>query len=244
MPKSKRAKVISLTKTKSAGRAGKAVNIERIQKSCDDYATIYLYSCANLRTNRLKELRSEMKDDSQFYMGKNTLAKVAFGHSKETSYLPGLDKLSREMKGDVGLLFTNKNADELEQYFKEYSELDYARAGSIATKTVTRNKGPCPDFPSSMYEPLRKLHLPVILNKGKVEFEEDHNICVEGDTLTPEQAQALKLFEHKLASFQIQLLFRYREGTVTQLVSDDVLAKLEDYQKHKIDKMDGDDDGY
>ena len=45
-----------------------------------------------------------------------------------------------------------------------------------------------------MYEPLRKLHLPVILNKGKVELEKDHDFCVEGDVLTPEQAQAMHAF--------------------------------------------------
>lgn len=226
MPKSKRARVVSLTKTQSQGRAGKAANIERIQGLCDEFSTIFLYSCANMRTNLLKRLRNEMKDNSQFYMGKNTLARLAFGKTKETAYLPDLEKLSRNIRGDVGILFTNKPADEVEKYFSEYSELDFARAGNVAAETITRNKGPCSQFPSSMYEPLRKLQLPVVLKKGIIEFEEDYAICVKGDVLSPEQAQALKIFEHKIATFKVKLLFRYREGRLTRLVSEKTLEEL------------------
>ncbi len=41
------------------------------------------------------------------------------------------------LKGNVGVLFTNKSREEVEQWFQQHSEPEFARSGNIASKTVS-----------------------------------------------------------------------------------------------------------
>jgi len=218
MPKSKRSRVVPLTKTQSRGRARKSELIDEVQKLCDEYKAIYVFSCENMRTDPLKRLRVALKD-SRFMFGKNKVVALALGKSREESYLPGLEKLAEVLRGDVGLIFTNRKISEFEKEIAAFEELDFARAGFVATEDVLVKAGPIEGQPSSMYEPLRKLFLPVKLNKGVIELEEDHYVCRKGDELTPEQAQALKFFNKRMARFSINLVYRWRNGELTQLVA-------------------------
>lgn len=127
MPKSKRAKVVHLTKSSSKGRGGKSSNILNLQKLCDEYKTIYVFSWENLRTNLIKNLRNKLKDDSRIFMGKNSLIRIAFGKSPDQAYLPGLHEISQLVQGNVGLLFTNQDVQAIEKVVKEFQADDYAR---------------------------------------------------------------------------------------------------------------------
>mmetsp|Transcript_18219 Transcript_18219/g.29626 ORF Transcript_18219/g.29626 Transcript_18219/m.29626 type:complete len:234 (+) Transcript_18219:73-774(+) len=230
MPKSKRSKVVNLTQTKSRGRARKSDLIDSIQKACDEYKTFYVFACENLRSDPLKKLRATMKD-SRFVFGKNKVARLAMGKTKEEAYLPGLEKLASKLRGEVGILFTNLPAKQVEKTIANYTELDFARAGSKATKDILVKAGPIEGQPSSMYEPLRKLMLPVKLNKAVIELENDHYVCKKGDELSPEQAQALKFFGHKLAKFSIVLRYRFRDGQLTTLVEDEEEKNMSDEEE-------------
>jgi len=45
------------------------------------------------------------------------------------------------MKGECGILFTNQTHKEVSEYFDNYSNEDFARAGDIATKTIILKNG-------------------------------------------------------------------------------------------------------
>ena len=216
MPKSKRSKVVTLSKTESRGRVRKSELLDAVHKSCDEFKSVYVFSCENMRSAPLKDLRAEMTK-SRFLFGKNKVMTLALGKTAEEAYRPGLDQVGRLLRGDVGLIFTNDKASEFEKKLAAVSERDYARAGFKAPEDVLVRKGPLVGQPSSMYEPLRKLLLPVKLNKAVVELEADHYVCKKGDVLSPEQAQALKFFDRKLAKFAVVLQYRWRDGELTRL---------------------------
>lgn len=65
-----------------------------------------------MRNNKLKDLRSEWKD-SRFFFGKNKVIALAFGKLPETEVTEGLHKLSLELRGQCGLLFTNRSKKEV-----------------------------------------------------------------------------------------------------------------------------------
>ncbi|KAK6024018.1 hypothetical protein OSTOST_10181 [Ostertagia ostertagi] len=56
---------------------------------------------------------------------------------------------------------------------------------------------------------LRKLGLPTKLDKGAIVLYQDYDICKEGEPLTAEQAKVLKLFDHKLAEFKINIVSQW-----------------------------------
>uniref|UniRef100_A0A8C4WYV2 Large ribosomal subunit protein uL10-like insertion domain-containing protein n=1 Tax=Eptatretus burgeri TaxID=7764 RepID=A0A8C4WYV2_EPTBU len=116
-----------------------------------------------------------------------------------------IDEITRRLKGEVGLLFTNRTKDEVVQWFHEHKEVDYARAGIPASWTVVLHAGPMENFDHSSEPLLRKLGLPTKLQKGVVTLLKDHQVCAKGDALNPEQARLLKLCGIEMSEFSVKL---------------------------------------
>lgn len=204
MPKSKRDKKISLTKTTKKGLEAKQNLIEELRKCADIYRYVFVFSVENMRNNKLKDIRTAWKH-SRFFFGKNKVMMIALGKGPTDEYKDNLHKLSRFLRGEVGVLFTNKTKDEVQEYFGNFKEVDYARAGNTASMAVTLDEGPLDQFPHSMEPQLRQLGLPTALKKGVVTLIKDFEVCKEGDTLTPEQARILKLFGFEMAEFKLSI---------------------------------------
>lgn len=63
MPKSKRNKVVSLTKTeKKPGRENNERLFNKIRESIDQYQTCLVFSIENMRNTHLKEVRTDLSD--------------------------------------------------------------------------------------------------------------------------------------------------------------------------------------
>ncbi|KAM9408181.1 mRNA turnover protein 4 homolog [Pholidichthys leucotaenia] len=116
---------------------------------------------------------------------------VALGKRETDEYKDNLHKIGKHLRGEVGVLFTNKTKDEVQEYFNHFKEMDYARAGNPAQMDVALDEGPLEQFPHSMEPHLRQLGLPTALKKGVVTLLKDDQVCKEGDVLTPEQARIL-----------------------------------------------------
>lgn len=205
MPKSKRNRAYTLSKTRSKGYELKRDLLQEVRDCCDKYTNIFVYDVANMRNNRIKEMRA-LWEDSRFFYGKNRVMQLALGRTEAEEYRDGLCSLAERLKGNVGLLFTNKAAEEVQEWFQKYSCQDFASAGFVALREVCLPEGPLTQFPHSMEPQLRKLGLPTVLKKGIVTMESSHTVCKAGDTLTPEQAKILKLFDIRMSEFKIRLV--------------------------------------
>lgn len=221
MPKSKRDKKISLTKTSKKGKALKEQIAEDIRSCASKYNRIFLISVHNMRNNKLKELRSEWKD-SRFFFGKNKFIAVILGRTPEEEILKGVHKLSNALVGQCGLLFTNRPKKEVLRWMEEYEELDYARSGFVPSQSIVLPEGPMPEFPHSIEPHLRQLGMPTALQKGVVTLIKKYKVCKKGQPLTPEQARILKLLGKPLATFKLtpRGIYSKKHG-YTRLASDD-----------------------
>jgi mRNA turnover protein 4 len=207
MPKSKRDKQISLTKTKKvATKAHKEGLVSSVRECIEEYKNVFVFSVQNMRSTKLIAIRQEMKADSRMLMGKRKVMILALGKSTEAECAPNIHKLGKYLVGQTGLLFTNRSAIEVKKQFAAYSIADYARAGNIVNRTVTLPMGPLKQFPFNIEPQLRKLGMPTHLDKGVVALLQDFTVCTDGDALTPEQAKILKLLHLTLIDFKVQLL--------------------------------------
>ena len=98
---------VSLTKTKKKGAELKQHVMEDIRHCVVKYDRIFLFSVQNMRNNKLKDLRAEWMD-SRFFFGKNKIMALAFGKSPELEVADGAHKLANALRGQCGLLFTNR----------------------------------------------------------------------------------------------------------------------------------------
>jgi mRNA turnover protein 4 len=211
MPKSKRNKYISLTKTEKRVSERKESLVKELREAVDQYSAIYLLNFVNVRSSHFKDVRTKWPS-SRFFLGKNKVMQVALGRTKDEERAKDIHKLSRRLVGNSGLLFTNSSHEDVVSFFKTYRPMDYARSGFCATQTIDLPEGPLQNFSHSLEPFLRKLGMPTKLNKGVIHLERPYTVCREGDVLTPEQAKILKLLEIKLSKFTITLPGVWRRG--------------------------------
>jgi mRNA turnover protein 4 len=202
MPKSKRDKKVSLTKTTKHGMDWKKKLVVSVQEAAQEYASIFVFRIINMRISNLNELRKKFHD-SKLYLGKNKVVALALGKSPESEILQDVHKISERLQGECGLLFTSRSESEVMEIFESFTELDYARSGARAVKTVELEEGPLDQFAHSLEPHLRSLGLPTSLKKGVVTLIKEHTVCKKGQILTPDQARILKLLEIKMAEFRV-----------------------------------------
>ncbi|XP_051146528.1 uncharacterized protein LOC127262066 [Andrographis paniculata] len=209
MPKSKRNRPVTLSKTKKKGREHKENVVNSIRDAVEKYESVYVFSFENMRNLKFKEFRERLKSSSRFFLGSNKVMQVALGRSVADEIRPGLHKISKLLRGDSGLCFTNVPKEEVKRIFDEYEDYDFARTGSMATETVELKEGPLDQFTHEMEPFLRKQGMPVRLNKGVVELVGDFVVCEEGKPLSPEASRILRLMGMKMATFKLHLICRW-----------------------------------
>lgn len=155
----------------------------------------------------------------------------------------------QQIKGQVGLLFTDTEPQEVLDWFADFKQPDFARAGNIATRTVILPVGPVlrhhsdpPEpFPHNEDPQLRKLGLTTSMVKGVPTLTAAHELCKKGKALTSEQAQLLKLTGVKTVTFRVALLARW-DSTTGEVVQIEDGGLLED-EKNAAAAAEGDEDG-
>lgn len=207
MPKSKRNKVVNLTKAKKKDRAWKEGLIGQIRACVEDYPSLLLFRHHNMRNEALKELREELKDSSRFVLGSTKLLQVALGKTDADELRTNLSRVSERLAGHVGLLFTKLSKQEAVDALAGVRNEDFARAGGVAPREFALPAGPLSNaigpLPHTLEPQLRKYGLPTRLNKGVVELLADTVVCRPGQRLDPNQAAILRVFNERMATFKL-----------------------------------------
>ncbi|KAG8995420.1 mRNA turnover and ribosome assembly protein [Tulasnella sp. JGI-2019a] len=219
MPRSKKQKVVSLTKTdKRSTRSAKGAMIEEIRSNLDQWKYVWVLSVGNMRNAALKDVRHLWKGTGRLFFARSKVMAKALGTTPEEEQKPNLHKVGKMLSGPVGLFFTSFPPEEVIEWFKDFSKPDFARSGNVAPKQVVLPEGPIvmyndlsSPFPSSMDPQLRKLGLSTRLMKGVPSLQVPQVVCKKGDVLSPEQAQLLKLIGEQLAVFKVRLAGRWSE---------------------------------
>lgn len=111
MAKSKRNKIVNLTKVGKKVVSGKKLTlVENIEKHLKDYKYVYVFSFKNMTTVPMQELRNYW-NTSKFVIGKNKVLQVALGRSEDEEPRPNTHKLSKFLKASSGLFFSNEIPD-------------------------------------------------------------------------------------------------------------------------------------
>ena len=219
MPKSKRAKVVSLTQTKKKDREWKSSLIDRVREALESRSACYVFKYENMRNGTFKEMRAATEETTIFFVGSNKVLRVALGRDAESEAKEGAAALGERVKGDCGVLFTDLSREDVEEVFEKYAVKDYARTGAVAGETVTVEAGPVRGPSGALMEhtlepTLRKNGMPTKLNRGVIELEANHTLCKEGQHISPQGAILLRLFGHELAEFRCRLTCGLVDGNL------------------------------
>lgn len=224
MPKSKRAKVISLTKVKKKPKSAKDTLIEEVREAATKFKYALVVSVENERNTFLKEIRRKLGAGCRLFYGKNKLLQHALGTEAQRECEDGIHKVSNMISGHTGLLCTDAPVDKIRDCFAEYQPSDYARCGGLATETVVLPEGEeaLSHMPHSIEAHLRQVGMPTQLKAGKILLLGKHTVCKEGQPLTSDQAQVLKLLGIKMAHFRMIVEAKWtKEGGKFETYNDD-----------------------
>ncbi|KAI9667378.1 MAG: mRNA turnover and ribosome assembly protein [Bathelium mastoideum] len=244
MPKSKRAKVIHLTKTTKKGKESTEKLFTAVQEAAEKYAYCYVFSVDNMRNNHLKEVRSELAD-SRLFFGKTKVMSIALGANPSRAPEPtsGISALCPHLIGSVGLLFTSRPpAIDILPFFTDWAPLSYARAGTPASRSFALPPGvlysrggevPVEDdvpLAASLEPTLRKWGLSTRLVKGRVELEgeEGYKVCDEGEVLDSRQTAILKQFGVQTSEFRVRIKAYWSAATGEVTVTDEGAEEMQE----------------
>jgi mRNA turnover protein 4 len=181
-----------------------------------------------MRSSKFKDVRMHFRPKvdamdmpSKIMLGKNKLLRIALGKTPEDEYSDNLRHVSKEISESVGTLFTSRPRSEVEEFFADFSEPDFARSGFVATRDVLVTNEMLFNHPVSMLEQqFRKQKLPVEIKNGKMILMQgmtEYKLCKEGETLSPDKCKALTHFGIKLSEFRVTLVCRWSKGEFEKL---------------------------
>ncbi|KAL0235526.1 hypothetical protein GEMRC1_002108 [Eukaryota sp. GEM-RC1] len=199
MPSSKRARVISLTKTDKKGKQQKDLLITRIREILPTYKTVFGFRVTNMRNVLVKELRREW-NDSVFIFGRNKVVQFALGTAPETEIAENIRHLAKLVEGSCGLLLTNRPLSEVTSFFDNYSVPEYARSGYVPDEEFTVPAGSLDQFSHTQEPFLRSLGLPTEMKNGIIHCRTPFLVASPGTPLTPEMANVLETIWCKISS--------------------------------------------
>merc|ERR1711879_812888 len=208
-----RRKGTKLAKPKKKPRDNKDKLIEEVRDLSTKFSRCYLLSLENERTSFLQEVRKQIRPGVLVH-GKNKVMQLALGITPASECQDGIHKIAENISGHSALLFSDAAPADLIALFARYHPSDFARSGATATETVALARGTdaLAKLAPSIEEHLRKLGLPTQLREGKIHLLGDHTVCTEGQALTSDAAQVLKLLEHKQSKFAITVDAHWAKG--------------------------------
>ncbi|KAK1924818.1 ribosomal protein [Papiliotrema laurentii] len=220
MPRSRRAKVTTLSKTPlRTTKESKAALVTQLRSAVDEYDHVWIFSVGDMRNDGLKQVRAQWRGSGRFFFGKGKVMAKALGETPETEHQEGLSQLAQRLRGPVGIFVTSHPIDETVEWFESWRKPEYARMGAAASRDITLPEGPIltpftepasgDPFPHSMEPQLRALGLSTTLIRGVPSLNNPHVICKKGEKLTSEKCRILKLLGVQMAEFHIQLGSRW-----------------------------------
>lgn len=112
MVKSKRNKIVHLTKVKKKGKDHKEDLIKQLNDLVDEFSHVYVFDFDNVKADRIMHLRVKVKKHGRIFAGRNSLVTVTLKQmAAKTKY--NYEDLISQVVGHRGLLFANIERDAL-----------------------------------------------------------------------------------------------------------------------------------
>jgi mRNA turnover protein 4 len=210
MPKSKRDKVVSLTKVKKKSKSAKETLVESIREAVSVSKHVYLLEIENERTDLLQQVRAGLRP-GMVICGKNKLMQLALGVTAQTECEDNIRVFAKRISGSCAILCTTMPLAKVQAAVAAIAPEVHARSGSEATQTVTLPAGTAAlkSFPHSAEPHLRSLGLPTLLKDGVIHLLGNHTVCEKGEVLDTSKAQLLRQLHIPMVKFKVSVVARW-----------------------------------
>jgi large subunit ribosomal protein LP0 len=196
--------------------------IETFINMLDKYSKIIFVEANNVRSRQMADIRTGLRGKGELLMGKNTLMKKAIkvlvadeqGKYKSlASKVADLKKLPELLKGNVGLVFTNGDLNEVKDVIMAYKVGAPAKQGAQSPVLVVIQAG------NTGLEPTKTsffqaLNINTKITKGTVEIIKEHVLLQPGDKVGSSEAALLQMLNIKPFEYGLVMQTIYDNGSI------------------------------
>jgi large subunit ribosomal protein LP0 len=213
----------------------KEAYFEKLQGWLDTYSKIMLVQVDNVGSNQIQQIRLGMRregkeDFAYILMGKNTLIRKIINEFIAEKPDHPIKELLPYIKGNVGMVFTNEDLNEVREKLESVRKPAPARVGSIAQKDVFVPPGAtgCDPGQTSFFQ---VLGIPTKIQRGQIEIVSEVHLIHKGEKVGPSEAALLDKLNIRPFDYGLMLDTIYNNGSVfdpavLDISQDDLRAKF------------------
>jgi large subunit ribosomal protein LP0 len=199
--------------------AKKAKYFDKVQQLLSVYKSCFVVHCDNVGSKQIAEVRISMRgtngepDKAVMLMGKNTMLRKAFGMFLEANPNHPYENLVGKLVGNIGLIFTNSDLNEIADLIKSNKKEAPAKAGAFAPVTVVIPAGPTGADPGATSF-FQALQIPTKIQRGQIEITSPVTLVSKGDKVNSSHAALLQRLEIKPFFYGLEIQWVYDDGSL------------------------------
>lgn len=163
--------------------------VKKLKKELKAYKTCAVLETGATPDRLVQKVRNELKPDSKFVVARKTLLVRALGDD------PELKKLVEHINGNVALILTNKDPNELNNIVKSNRIRLAAKPHQVSPEDININAGETTIAPGQAVTDLKAAGIDVKIDKGKVVISKSKVLVAKGAKVTVPISKALKMLD-------------------------------------------------
>mmetsp|Transcript_50266 Transcript_50266/g.119534 ORF Transcript_50266/g.119534 Transcript_50266/m.119534 type:complete len:305 (+) Transcript_50266:27-941(+) len=184
----------------------KSFFFEKFNRLFSSFSKIIVVKIDNIGSNQLQKCRIALRKTSVFVFGKNTIMKKVLKYQKQKN--PALEGLLPYLTGNIGLIFTKMDPDEVKKILNDNKIPAQAKIGQAAQCDVTIPRGPT-NLPPDGTSFFQALNIPTKIEKGQIEIENPVKIIVKGQVVGNSEFVLMQKLNIVPFSYEIQMILIY-----------------------------------
>ncbi|MFP4633888.1 MAG: 50S ribosomal protein L10 [Candidatus Aenigmatarchaeota archaeon] len=206
-------------------REWKKKEVEELKQLLEDHPVVGVTSMYKIPAAQLQEMRKDLHGKAKIKMSRKTLMKIALDEAD----VEGGDKLKDHLKGEAAFIFTEMNPFKLYSYLQENKSSAPAQAGDIAPNDITIPEGGTGIDPGPAIGKLQNAGIKTSIDEGEIQVAEESKIVEDGEEVTHEVAEALKMLDLEPMEIGLSLKAVWEDGNVFK--PDDLDIDVEEYEE-------------
>lgn len=202
---------------------------ERLKEYLNEYQNILIVTVNNVGSNQMQKVRLALRGKAVILMGKNTICRKIMREHAEAGH-PEINAILPWVRGNIGLVFTSVNLNEVRQIILSNKVPAAAKAGTDAPIDVVVPPGPTGLDPAQTSF-FQTLNIATKIVRGAIEIVNEVKLITKGDRVTASHVALLAKLNIKPFFYGITVDAVYESGSVYEssildLSREDLLAKF------------------
>jgi len=220
----------TMSEEKSKRKARKDSLFNKLDRFLNEYKSILICGIDNVGSSQMQKVRLALRGKAQLLNGKNTIMRKVIRQHIQSGAHPELEPLLGFIKGNVGLVFTNHNLNDIRTVVLENKVPAAAKSGTLAPSDVFVPPGPTGLDPGQTAF-FQALNISTKITRGAIEIINEVHLIKKGDKVTSSAVALLTKLQILPFFYGITVQHIYESGsvypsTVLDLTPEDVAAKF------------------